>query len=67
LASSPAAAADGEGFNPLIDGTLAIEETRLVGAQDFMVIDSLHSFVQTNPEGTETMLSFLANGCFTCP
>ena len=62
---------DGEGFNPLIDGdddgTLAIEETRLVGARDFMVIDSLHSFVQTNPEGTEAMLSFLANGCFACP
>lgn len=62
---------DGEGFNPLIegddDGTLAIAETRLAGALDFKVVNSIHSFVHTDPEGVEAMLSFLASGCFTCP
>jgi hypothetical protein len=62
---------DGEGFNPLIagddDGTLAVAETRLDGAKDMLVIDSLHSFVQASPETIAAVLSFLAGGRFLSP
>ncbi len=62
---------DGEGFNPMIDGdddgTVAVAETQLEGSLDFLLVDSLHSFVHTGPETIEAVLSFLANGCFSCP
>jgi len=62
---------DGEGFNPMIDGdddgTLAVAETELQGSLDFLLIDSLHSFVHTDPEAIDAVLAFLANGCFSCP
>lgn len=62
---------DGEGYNPLIDGdddgTVAVDETRLEGALDTMLVDSLHSFVHTDPRTIEGVLTFLENGCFSCP
>lgn len=62
---------DGKGFNPLIDGdddgTLAVSETELEGALDFLLVDSLHSFVHTDPQTIDAVLNFLANGCFSCP
>ncbi len=62
---------DGEGYNRLLDGdddgTVAVAETRLEGALDFMVVDSLHSFVHTNEQSIEGVLAFLENGCFSCP
>ena len=62
---------DGEGYNPLIDGdddgTVAVPETRLEGALDFLLVDSLHSFVHTDDQSIDAVLNFLQNGCFTCP
>lgn len=62
---------DGEGYNPLIegddDGTVAVDETRLEGALDTMLVDSHHSFVHTDPRTIEGVLTFLENGCFSCP
>jgi hypothetical protein len=62
---------DGEGFNPMIDGdddgTLAVAETQLEGALDFLVVDSLHSFVHTDAKSIDAVLTFLSNGCFSCP
>ncbi len=62
---------DGEGFNPIIagddDGTLAVTETDLQGSLDFLLVDSLHSFVHTDAKTIEAVLTFLANGCFSCP
>ncbi len=62
---------DAEGYNPMIegddDGTVAVAETQLQGALDFMLVESLHSFIHNSPETIEAVLSFLANGCFSCP
>jgi pimeloyl-ACP methyl ester carboxylesterase len=58
--------ADGMGFNPLIDGdddgTLAIAETELAGRDDFFVVDSLHSFVQSDEQSIDAILSYLETG-----
>ncbi len=58
--------ADGMGFNPLIDGdddgTLAIAETELAGREDFLVVDSLHSFVQSDDQTITAILSYLEAG-----
>jgi pimeloyl-ACP methyl ester carboxylesterase len=62
---------DGEGYNPLIDGdddgTLAVSETLLPGALDFILVEDMHSSLQDNPVAIDAMLSFLASGCFACP
>lgn len=57
---------DGVGFNPLIDGdddgTLAIAETELAGGDDFLVVDSLHSFVQADEQAITAIVSYLESG-----
>jgi len=57
-----------EGYNPLIpgddDGTVAVDETRLEGAKDFMVLPGLHGFVARSPEIELPVLNFLKSGRF---
>ena len=57
-----------KGYNPLVpgddDGTVAIDETRLEGAKDFMVLPGLHGFVARSPEIELPVLSFLKSGRF---
>lgn len=60
---------DGEGYNPLLpgddDGTVAVAETRLEGAADFMVLPGLHGFVARSREIELPLLNFLSSGHFT--
>lgn len=57
-----------EGYNPLIpgddDGTVAVDETRLEGASDFMVLPGLHGFVARSQEIELPVLNFLKSGRF---
>lgn len=57
-----------EGYNPLIpgddDGTVAVDETRLEGARDFMVLPGLHGFVARSREIELPVLNFLKSGRF---
>ncbi|MEM9470358.1 MAG: alpha/beta fold hydrolase [Pseudomonadota bacterium] len=59
---------DGEGYNPLLpgddDGTVAVAETRLEGAADFMVLPGLHGFVARSQEIELLVLNFLSSGHF---
>ena len=56
------------GFNPLLpgddDGTVRVAETRLVGASDFTLVDSLHSSLMANAIVQERTQRFLRTGCF---
>jgi hypothetical protein len=60
--------ADGRGYNPWIsgddDGLLSVEETRLDGAEDFLVAPAEHTFIPGNPQVIEATLSYLATGRF---
>ena len=57
-----------EGYNPLVpgddDGTVAVDETRLEGAKDFMVLPGLHGFVARSQEIELPVLNFLKSGRF---
>ena len=57
-----------EGYNPLLpgddDGTVAVTETRLGGAQDFLVVNSLHSSLSNHRRAVGAVLEFLENGRF---
>ena len=59
---------DGEGFNPLLsannDGVVTIEETRLAGAKDALVVSALHTFIASDPEAIAATLAFLETGSF---
>ena len=56
------------GFNPLLagddDGTVRVDETRLAGASDFTLVDSLHSFLMSSPAVQEQTVRYLKTGCF---
>ncbi len=60
---------DGQGYNPVLpgddDGTVAVAETRLRGAVDFMVLPGLHGFVARSQEIEPPVLNFLRSGHFT--
>jgi hypothetical protein len=60
---------DEHGFNPWLegddDGVVAVEETRLAGAKDFLLLESLHTFVMKDAEAIAATLSFLSSGRFT--
>ncbi len=47
------------------DFTVSVEETKLVGAHDFLVRPLLHSTMMHQPEVLKATLSFLQNGYFT--
>lgn len=54
--------------NPLLEGdddmVVSIEETRLVGAHDFLVLPVLHSFIMDNKESRKAIVRFLEHGYF---
>lgn len=60
-----------DGHNPLIpgddDGVLAVAETRLQGAHDFLVVDALHSFILDHPATIAAVLNFLETGRLKSP
>lgn len=59
---------DGVGFNPLLSGdddmTVAVDEVRLEGAEDFLVVNAVHTFVMIHPEVVRATLRFLETGRF---
>ncbi len=55
----------GRGLNPAIegddDGVVGVEETRLPGMSDHVIVDALHTFVMDHPRAKEVTLAFLGN------
>jgi pimeloyl-ACP methyl ester carboxylesterase len=60
-----------EGLNPLIAGdddfVVGVEETRLVGAADFLVLPALHGTIMADERVQECTLRFLRCGYFESP
>ena len=56
------------GGNPLVDGTddgvVSIDETRLVGARDFLLLPVSHGSILDSPHVHQSVLRFLKNGFF---
>jgi hypothetical protein len=61
-------AGDGEGRNPLLTGdddlVVTVEETRLRGARDFVVVPALHTFLMDDPKVRQYTKRFLEHGYF---
>ncbi|MDF1534868.1 MAG: alpha/beta fold hydrolase [bacterium] len=59
------------GYNPLIpgddDGTVSVEETKLSGASDMVVIRSTHTLILFDEETADQVISFLKTGRFQKP
>jgi pimeloyl-ACP methyl ester carboxylesterase len=59
---------DAAGFSPLIDGdddfVVAVSETRLAGASDFLVIPAAHALMMDHPDLRAASLRFLKHGYF---
>ena len=59
---------DADGYNPLLPGDddfiVAVEETKLPGARDFLVVDGLHALLLSNPQVQKATLQFLQHGYF---
>ena len=59
---------DEHGRNPLLQGDddliVAVPETKLPGASDFLVLPALHAFMMDEPKVQEATLSFLLHGYF---
>jgi pimeloyl-ACP methyl ester carboxylesterase len=57
-----------EGYNPLVPGDndliVSVESTRLVGANDFLVVRAMHPFLLSHPEAIEATVRFLETGHF---
>ncbi|HKD36890.1 MAG TPA: alpha/beta fold hydrolase [Pirellulales bacterium] len=56
------------GHNPLLqaddDLIVAVTETKLAGAADFLVVPALHTFMMDEPKVEEATISFLLHGYF---
>lgn len=56
------------GFNPLLegddDGTVRVQETKLPGAADFILIHNTHTLILFDPETARQTISFLKSGRF---
>lgn len=54
------------GWNPLLegddDGVVSVDETRLAGAADHLVVRGLHTFLMSDPRVVEACLRFLLEG-----
>lgn len=59
---------DGEGANPLIPGNddlvVAVEETKLPGARDFLELPASHTFIMNNEATRQAVVTFLRSGFF---
>lgn len=59
---------DGDGHNPLLDGdddgVVRVAETHLPDEADFLLVDSLHTFIMDAPEVIAAVQSFLRTGRF---
>ncbi len=59
---------DGAGANPLIPGdddlVVAVEETKLPGANDFLTVPAAHTFIMDSPEVRAAVLNYLREGYF---
>lgn len=59
---------DGRGFNPFVpgddDGTVAVSETRLPGAADFLIVPDVHRRIANNPRTVRAVLRFFKQGTF---
>lgn len=59
---------DGGGWNPLLrgedDGIVTVEETKLDGMEDFLLVRGLHTFVMDKPEVIRAVMSYLETGDF---
>ena len=59
---------EGGANNPLLSGdddlVVTVEETRLAGAADFLVVPALHTFIMDDPTVHECTLRFLQHGHF---
>ena len=57
------------GFNPILegddDGVVTVEETKLSGMKDFVIIDSPHGLIDNHELTMQAVLSFLKQGVFT--
>lgn len=58
----------GKGWNPLLpgddDGLVRVDETRLDGAADFIVVPASHTFIMSNAQTLDCTLRFLREGRF---
>jgi hypothetical protein len=54
--------------NPLLSGesdlVVSVAETRLVGAQDFLIVPTTHTFVMNHDQTMKATLNFLRSGSF---
>lgn len=59
---------DGGGWNPLLkgedDGVVRVEETKLEGMEDFLLVRGLHTFVMDKAEVVTAVVHYLENGDF---
>jgi hypothetical protein len=59
---------DGIGYNPLLEGdddlVVTVEETRIPGARDFLVVPALHTFMMDDETIQKSTLKFLEHGHF---
>jgi len=57
---------DGKGYNPMLegdnDGIVRVEEARLRGVTDFMVVREVHTFIMNHPQTIDAAARFLAGG-----
>ena len=60
---------NGRGFNPLLPGeddmTVTVDSTRLEGAEDFWVVNAVHTFIQVQPAVIEGTIRYLRTGRFS--
>jgi len=59
---------DSEGYSPMLEGdddaVVRVEETRLEGADDFLLVPVRHAFMMRDPTVQEATVSFLKEGRF---
>ncbi|HHO53821.1 MAG TPA: alpha/beta fold hydrolase [Deltaproteobacteria bacterium] len=59
-----------QGFNPLLPGdndmTVTVEETRLPGAEDFLLVNAVHTFIMVHPQVIEATQRYLETGVLAC-
>ncbi len=59
---------DGDGRNPLLKGdddmVVTVQETRLPGARDFVVVPAMHTFIMDDATVEQYTLRFLQHGYF---